>query len=130
MGLGKVFFSKALDALVINGKEMVITCTNENECNSLRVMLYREREIYRRTVDGDIDSKLALTKCIINGKHSIRVHTPNNKLSSLECFTIEEGEMKPLKETKNASDIERLIDVMRRDGVSDEEIERTIASLQ
>lgn len=130
MGLGKVFFSKALDALIINGKEMVISCSNENECNSLRVMLYRERELYRRTVDGDIDSKLALTKCVINSKHCIRIHTPSNRKGAFECFTVEEGELNPLKETKVASDIERLIDVMRKDGIPEEEIERTVAGLQ
>lgn len=130
MGLGKVLFSKALDSLIINGNEMIISCRNEKECNSLRVMLYREREIYRRTVDGNIGRKLALTKCIINDKHCIRVYAPNDRLEELQCFSVEKGELIPLRETKTASEIERLIEVMRQDGVPEEEIEKTVASLQ
>ena len=122
MGLGKVFFSKALDALIIEGKEMVITCSNEKECNSLRVMIYRERDIYRRTIDPEINDKMAFTKCVIDGKPCIKIHRPEPKMTGVECFVVEGEELTPFKDTKNTQDINRLIEVMRQDGVSEEEI--------
>lgn len=129
MGLGKVYFARALDAVIIKGKEMVITCDSDNELHSLRVMIYKERDLYRRVVDKDILRKLVFTKVVIDGKPSLRAHNPNKQLGTIKSFTLEGGELVPTQENKTTTDIKRLIEVMKQDGMSDDEIDQHIAAL-
>lgn len=129
MGLGRIYFAKALDAVIIKGKEMIITCDSEKELHSLRVMIYKERDLYRRTVDKEVLMKLAFTRVMIDGRPCLKAHNPNRVPGTIKTFTIEGEELIPTEESKVATDIERLIQVMRQDGIPEEEIEQHIAVL-
>lgn len=126
MGQGKVFFSKALEAVIIGGKEMVITFDSAKERNSLRVMLYRERDEYQRTVDADIKDKLSITMCEVKGKPSLRLHQNVRRGTSAQCFVDDGDKLTEFVDSRATQDIQRLIEVMRKDGVPEDEIDKTV----
>lgn len=128
MGLGKRYFSLALKALIVDGKEMVIACNNEQERNSLRVMLYRAREEYGRKMDSEIKDKFAITVCTVDERPCLRIHKPSNKISSKECYVIQDGELVLVQDTEDSLAIKRLIELMTADGKTQEEIDAAVSA--
>lgn len=131
MSMGRKYFAQALEKVIIANEVFIIVCETPEERNSLRVLLYRERNLYRKRMDPEIGNKMSIEQCDIDGKPCIRMGKPVDKLSTKTCFTVDdEGKLVPVEGGEKSGEIQRIIKLMAQDGYTEAEIENYIKTVK
>jgi len=133
MSRAKIIFDNALELEA--GEKMLITCTSFKQMESLRASLYRERvQWQKQSLDG---SDIGVTRSSQGGKHILVleklapvpppvIFDKDGKVKKLVDLTVREEVTESTDDTRITveflSDKERQKQLMREDGISEEEI--------
>lgn len=104
-----------------DGEALSIDCDTESQLDRIRMALYRQRNKLEKITPG-IAATVTISKRVVNNSFSIVV---GKNIENVELFTFDsKGNKVPLalaSRTKE-TDKERMIDLMKKDGKSEEEI--------
>ena len=109
-------FEDSLKSVVFEDKEVYVPCASPTQQESTRVMFYH---LKKKMVSKHLHETIGISKAEVNGKLFVKLY----KRPIGEVFEMRNGELVPLKFASIDPEIERMKNLMRKDGMSEEDIE-------
>jgi len=103
-----------LEQVILTGKTLMIPCTDKQQQNSIKTIMFRARQ----KMPSVVSDLLRISSISGDTGLFVKLHIQKQP----KAFFLEDGEIIPLP-LLSRSEQERLIRVMREDGISEEDIE-------
>lgn len=116
----ELMIENALKAAFTEGTTVLIPCGSKAQQESIRVMTYR---LKKKIIPAHMQDEIGITKVEAEDKLFIKVY----KRDEPELFTFDkDGNVVKLEagECSLSSEMQRIVDLMRKDGVSEEDVQK------